>query len=123
MVASLVGPFTAYAFFCGYVGIVYGLTPRETLMAPLQLGIPYGPLFISVWLCGPLPLYLWVPKDSVLWRWPLCTVCGALAGAIILVARDVIFHLENGRAALGQMGACIGGVNALVSSLTRRWFR
>jgi hypothetical protein len=43
----------------------------------------FGKYVFSIWLFVLLPLYLLVPLRSVLWRWPVCTACGAVSGALI----------------------------------------
>src|SRR5260370_30541600 len=40
---------------------------------------------VPVWLLLLVPLYLFVPSSSSLWRWPVCTICGAVAGYLIML--------------------------------------
>lgn len=41
------------------------------------------PLF-APWFVAFVPVYLFIPRNSVLWRWWLCTLAGALAGIVAL---------------------------------------
>jgi uncharacterized membrane protein len=79
---------------------------------------------LPVWLVALVPLSLFVPRSSVLWHWPICTVCGALAGALVVA---VVFPLP-GRGIAPKiwfpytLGATIGAITCLVASLTRHRF-
>lgn len=42
-----------------------------------------APVIVVVWLAALLPLCLRTPMYSALWRWPVCTLCGATAGTCI----------------------------------------
>ncbi len=82
---------------------------------------------IPIWLLVLIPLYLFVPSSSVLWCWPVCTACGAIAGAIIV---SIAF---GGLPGLGRIAteawpfpviaAVVGGIACLVGSLTRQRFK
>ncbi len=39
---------------------------------------------IPVWFIVLIPLYLFIPLSSPLWRWPICMLCGAAAGFLIM---------------------------------------
>jgi hypothetical protein len=49
----------------------------------LAFALIFGKYVFGIWLFVLLPLYLLVPLHSILWRWPVCTACGAVAGALI----------------------------------------
>ena len=36
-----------------------------------------------VWIAILIPLYIFVPRSWLVWRWPVCTALSALAGVII----------------------------------------
>ena len=42
-----------------------------------------------VWVLAFVPLYLLVPRSSVLWRTSLCTTLGALTGVLVMLALHV----------------------------------
>lgn len=79
---------------------------------------------LPVWLVALLPLSLFVPRSSPLWSWPVCTVCGAIAGALVVA---VVFPLP-GRGIAPEiwfpytLGAIIGAITCFVGSLTRHRF-
>ena len=50
----------------------------------IAFALIFGKFVFGTWLFVLLPLYLFVPLRSVLWRWPVCTACGAVCGALIL---------------------------------------
>lgn len=92
------------------------------LALPLWWSIAIWLFALPVWLIALLPLSLFLPYSSVLWRWPVCTVCGAIAGAIVVA---LVFPF------LGQgippeiwffysLGAVVGGVTCLAGSLIRK---
>jgi hypothetical protein len=76
-----------------------------------------------VWLFALLPLYIFVPLRSSLWRWYLCTPCGALAGAAIMLwyLHFRVWVWDDVLVAVA-MGAIPGGVTCLFGSLTVRRF-
>lgn len=67
----------------------------------------------ATWLLIFVPIYLFVPMQSVLWRWPVCTLCGAAAGAAIMCWLGAVGIIGGG---------VVGGVTCLFASLTRRRF-
>jgi len=70
---------------------------------------------LPVWLVLLVPLYLFVPSSSVLWRWPICTICGAVAGYLILLG---IFVFVSGQPTLHP----VHGHTTVYSLLTGPWF-
>jgi hypothetical protein len=84
-------------------------------------------LIFGTWFLILVPLYLYVPARSLLWRWPVCTICGAMAGAAIMI----LFGLATSSRDVGwdsfwpscEIAAGIGAVTCLFASLTRARFR
>jgi hypothetical protein len=78
----------------------------------------------TTWLVLLLPLYLLVPLGSVLWRWPVCTVCGGLCGGLIQFAfwrwYGAPFTVDEVPSLVGA--AFIGAITCLFGSLTARRF-
>ena len=71
------------------------------------------PIVLVVWFFVLVPLYFRVPLHSILWRWPVCTACGAAAGAAIMYVLPFRQMVGTGLPAL------IGGATCLFGSLTR----
>jgi hypothetical protein len=82
---------------------------------------------IPVWLFVLIPLYLFVPSSSPLWRWPICTACGATAGFLIMTGVFLAVpgggSWSSGAWEFCGIAALVGGAICLVGSLTRRVFR
>lgn len=82
---------------------------------------------VPVWGVVLIPLYLFVPPGSTLWRWPVCTACGALAGLLIMAS------FFRGVPGFGQLSprawdvyilaGIIGGITCLIGSLTKHLFK
>ena len=60
-----------------------------------------------------LPIYLFMPRTWILWRWPVATLCGALAGASV----DLFHGLPP------IFGPFTGGITCLFASLTAHRFQ
>lgn len=79
------------------------------------------------WLVGFLPLYLLIPLHSTLWRWPICTICGAFAGAsLMLIISLALSSSGEPWADLVRpsiIAAGIGWITCLFASLTRHHFQ
>ena len=98
---------------------------QSTEVGTLVLAIIFGGGFVfATWLVLLLPLYLFVPHSSFLWRWPVCTVCGALTGSAIVFA---CYGPDSfGRAdfpTLILLGAVTGAATCLFGSLSARFVR
>ena len=77
-----------------------------------------SPFVFGSWLLIFVPIYLFVPSRSILWRWPVCMLCGAVAGAVIMYALGL-----GSEPAFSISAAVVGGVTCLFASLTRRHFK
>ncbi len=128
-------PATAFPSAPAYGRIILG-SLLSTLAGWIPVGIFFsGSLFgfsaaliyacffaLPAWLLFLVP-YCLVPTRSVLWRWPVCTLCGGVAGgavmAILLVA---VGEARNGEP-LVVLAAQVGAVTCLSGSLTRKFFR
>ena len=90
---------------------------------PLIVLIVSSVFVFGTWAVIFLPVYLFIPRRSVLWRWPLCTSCGAAAGAAIMFA---FARLTSPQARLSWnyeiLAALVGGVSCFVASLSARHF-
>jgi hypothetical protein len=82
---------------------------------------------LPVWALILVPLYMFIPPSSILWRWPVCTVCGAAAGLLIV---GVVFggipgvgHVSSGAWGSYILAAIVGGVTCLIGSLTKHIFK
>jgi hypothetical protein len=105
------------------------LPPEQTVWLPLE-AIASAFVIFLVWLLILLPLYHIVPSDSILWRWPVCTLCGIVAGT--LIACVVLFllgpqlfvpYLPSILLKALYAGVLVGGPTCLIGSLTAPFFR
>jgi hypothetical protein len=60
------------------------VVPDALWVTPLTVSMVMSWFVIPVWLLVLIPLYIFVPSSSVLWRAPICSVCGVIAGVLIL---------------------------------------
>ena len=97
--------------------------PKEWDSNTLILMVISCLIVFVVWLVALVPLYMLVPRNSLLWRWPICTFCGAMAGAAIMIAFDIRYFLQDPLDNLILTAAVIGGTTCLFGSLTRDFFR
>src|SRR3954469_4106495 len=75
--------------------VIYG--PEKTSWdalwgMPLIFSVHIWVFALPVWLFALIPLSLFVRRSSLLWWPPVCTVCGAIAGALIVA---LVFHLPR----------------------------
>jgi hypothetical protein len=84
-------------------------------------------MIFCVWLVVGMPLYLLIPIRSPLWRWPICTICGAIGGAAIMlvVGRAVLSSSEpwGDYVRPSIVAAGVGWITCFFASLTRRYFQ
>ncbi len=93
----------------------------------------FSGLFVSVvWFAVLLPLYHEVPLTSPFWRWPICTLVGAISGWVVM---DVFFAISTPHVAgssdwvriiflnpLNWYAALCGGSIGLFGGLTAKYF-
>jgi hypothetical protein len=83
---------------------------------------------IPSWLVAFAPLYILVPRKSILWRWYACAPLGGLAGAIIMqsffaYSELCVYHTTITRALdfvwpLTTPATVVGAATCLVATLT-----
>jgi len=80
----------------------------------------YGSLpFVFVpWLLVFLPLYLFVPPRSFLWRWPVCTACGMTFGGVLMNLLSQPNPHDDLSPLFVAFAAMTGGITCLFASLT-----
>ena len=117
-----------FALLWAAVGLVLhpGQIPVAALIAaPWIVALGSVSFILPVWLLLLVPLYFFIPRSSPLWRLPVCTVLGALAGvcivAIFLSRPDV--NPPESILSWYILAAVIGGVTCFVGSTTRDRFR
>jgi hypothetical protein len=83
-----------------------------------------GLFVVPVWLLVLLPLSLWLPASSRLWRPAICTSLGAAAGALLIIFCFAIWPGAPLGLALivAPIGIVVGGVTCFVGSTTARSF-
>ena len=79
-------------------------------------------LVLPVWLLLLLPLYVFVPRTSVLWHWALATPIGCIVGALLLVAYSGFGFPPNTPGPLLPVAAVVGAATCLFGSLTAPYF-
>jgi hypothetical protein len=84
-------------------------------------------MIFGAWVVGFLPLYLLVPLRSPLWKWPICTICGAIGGAalMLIIGRALLSSNEPWADYVRPsiVAAGVGWITCLFASLTRRYFQ
>ena len=115
--SALVGWAALNLFVAGSL-IVGGNATRGQWVGASFVAVYSAALVFGTWLLALLPLYLVVPPHSPLWRWPICTCCGALAGAAIMFA-------FSGRPPHDDilLAAITAGITCLFGSLTAHRFQ
>jgi hypothetical protein len=113
----------AALIFVGFVGSLF--QPPDESYGFMFWAVVCAPFIFLVWLVALLPLYLCVPTRSILWRWPVCTLCGAAAGTLIASA---VFFVLDPRGFIGRfpsflavslyLGGTVGAVTCLFGSVT-----
>jgi hypothetical protein len=81
-------------------------------------------VFIYPVLLALVPLYFFVPRSSLLWRWPICTSLGALAGTCIVFgffSRPDVNPPES-KLSWCVLAVLIGAATSFVGSTTREHF-
>jgi hypothetical protein len=90
----------------------------------LFLGGIAGCFIFLTWIIVLVPLYLLIPLDSFLWKWPVCSICGVLSGGVIMsVYGRITVSLANQMDPLVILAAMVGGMTCLFGSLTRNHFQ
>lgn len=122
--SAFVGWFTlnaflfVWAFFTRHEHHSNPPIPNEWLVGPAFVAAYSAAFVFATWVVALLPLYLFVPLRSVLWRWPICTFCGALAGALIMFAFFGPHSPDSKSTAIIILAAITGGVTCLFGALT-----
>src|SRR6266853_2885486 len=101
------------------------IPPRENPGVLIWVAGIGGIFVFGTWLVLLLPLYLLVPATSILWRWPVMTICGALAGAgvwLSLAALNSGLH-DSETPVTTLVAAITGAATCLFGALTTRFFR
>jgi hypothetical protein len=126
----LLGTFIAVlaGWFAGVIGVAViaffgiGGAQRYSALEGILVTAFYMWLFIiPVWLVALIPLYLFVPPSSSLWRPYVCTGFGAVSGLVIVA----IFADANVAVEMWSfyiLAAIVGGVTCLTGVLTRTRF-
>jgi hypothetical protein len=130
---AVIGGWCGALLLCGGLYLFDAFHQRQHLDSQLLFGgtiamSGFMALFIvPVWVLILVPLYLFVPWHSILWRWPICTACGALAGFAIMTlffgGIPGFGQLSSGAWDFYVIAAVVGGVTCLVGALTRHIFK
>ena len=82
-----------------------------------------GVFIFGTWLVVLIPLYSRIPLNSILWRWPICTACGTVAGAAIMFLICRVTSPQAEWQDYTMLAGIVGAFTCLFASLTRRRFR
>ena len=103
------------------------IVPDALWVGPLIESGVMAYMVVPVWLFLLIPLYLFVPASSVLWRLPICSACGVLAGLVIV---GLWFQGIPGVGGIAPeawsfylIAAIVGGVTCFTGALTKRVFK
>ena len=103
------------------------IVPEALLVTPIEFGLYMSFFIVPVWVLVLVPLYLFVPAGSVLWRWPVCTLCGVVAGVFVMALWVGGLPGVRGVASeawyLYVMAAIVGGVTCMTAALMKRRFK
>src|SRR5436190_11004840 len=99
------------------------IVPEALFVTPIEFGLYMSLFIVPVWLLVLVPLYLFVPVGSMLWRWPVCTLCGGVAGVLVMALWIRGLPGAGGVASeawyLYIMAAIVGGVTCMTAALTK----
>ena len=135
---TLLGSF--FAAFCGWLaGILLALSwgavvvmnqpAKPDLLSfialPWIVAIGSAYFVLPVWLLLLAPLYFLIPRSWLVWRWPICTFIGILAGIVII---GVFLSFPDTNPPLEFLpwyilAAVIAGTTCFIGSLTHERFR
>jgi hypothetical protein len=77
---------------------------------------------VPVWIVVLIPLYLFVPVSSPLWRPSVCTALGAVDGlASVAVYTQAAFHYDL--ASFYAVAAIVGAATCFTGAITRHYFK
>jgi hypothetical protein len=103
------------------------IVPDALWVAPITVSIVMAYFVVPVWLLLLIPLYLFVPASSALWRLPVCSACGVVAGLVIvgLWLRGIpgVRGVAPEAWSLYGIAAIVGGVTCFIGALTRHVFK
>jgi len=103
------------------------IVPDALWVAPITVSIVMAYFVVPVWLFLLIPLYVFVPASSALWRLPVCSACGVVAGLVIvgLWLRGIpgVRGVAPEAWSLYVIAAIVGGVTCFIGALTRHVFK
>src|SRR5262249_36621190 len=129
VLVAVIGGWLAGILFA-FVGAAVDVTTHSGKVTSIALFVqPWivalgSPVFIYPVLLALVPLYFFVPRSSFLWRWPICTTLGALAGVCIVFgffSRPDVNPPES-KLSWYILAAVIGAATCFVGSTTREHF-
>ena len=83
--AAAGGWFVASILLFGWICLAARRQPiAPTFFDACALSLGTGMFVFGTWLLVLWPLYVFVPLRFPLWHWPVCTLCGATAGFVLM---------------------------------------
>ena len=127
-VAGILACILTWAVSLFLTGLIQGGKIAEAALAGLTYAffvlLIGGAMAMATWAVAFLWIYLFVPVSSPLWKWPICTFCGGLAGGLIVSAIALCYGMENGTFAFFVCsGILTGASTCLFAALTVRRFK
>jgi hypothetical protein len=103
------------------------IVPDALWVGPTTVSIVMAYFVVPVWLLLLIPLYLFVPASSALWRPSVCSAWGVVAGVVIvgLWFRGIpgVGGVAPEAWSFYAIAAIVGGVTCLIGALTRHVFK
>ena len=123
--SALVGWLTLVVVLLGgtiYEGIQRARSPRFEWAGFAAMSAFAFVFVVGTWLVALVPLYVFVPLRSLLWHWFICTVCGGVAGAVIMLAFHGFSFRGSGTTSMLILAAITGAATCLFGALTAARF-
>lgn len=123
--SALVGWFTLIVVLLGvtiYEGSQRTRSPRFEWDGFAAVSVVAFAFVFATWLAALVPLYLLVPLRSPLWHWFVCTFCGAVAGALIMLGFYGFSLREPGSTSMVVLAATTSAATCLFGALTAARF-
>ena len=122
--SAFVGWFTLHAFLFVWAFITRAdhrsnpPIPYEWFFNAVGFAAISAAFVFATWLVALVPLYLFVPRRSFLWHWPICTICGAAAGAFIMFGFYGYDSRDSFSPVAITLASIVGGTTCLFGALT-----
>lgn len=130
ILGSLAAAFVGWLTMLGFGLVTAVVGGPDSLIFVMFASVIYAVVILAVWLVVLWPLYTFVPRGSILWRWPVCTACGLVGGTLIAFLilaggnPSALPRLLSLDTLIGcvMLGGVVGAATCLFGSLTAPYF-